>query len=591
MIENTDKLQFEQNPLGKVISVDTATVVIEAESEEKLTSMQVNRLVSLESGSGGVFLVGIIQKITRGFKEESTPNTLLEGNEVSDIQLINSVRISLIGTFFDRLDGIKNVFYRSLQNVPEIDAKCYPIEGELLTQFMQVISRASEGANDLHIGNYSLDKDATAYLNGNKFFQRHAVIVGSTGSGKSYSTAKIIEQISKLPKGNSIVFDIHNEYEPLTNEEGIVRLKIASPVDIEKASTIKDGVIHLPYWLLGYEDMVSMLVDRSDQNAPNQSMIMSRTIFEAKKILLEETGNHSVLSNFTIDSPVPYDLNYVLNRLINLNTERVSGARGGEKNGDFNGKLSRLIARLENKKSDRRLGFLFPENDELLKYDWLNHLIESLLGIKSNDKVKIIDFSEVPSDILPLVIGLVSRLVFSIHQWIPKEDRHPVSLFCDEAHLYIPNRNQSAIDEAALNMFERIAKEGRKYGVGLVVISQRPSEVNRTVLSQCSNFVAMRLTNADDQNVIRKLLPDSLSGFSDILPTLDIGEALVVGDASLLPTRIKIAKPNHKPNSGTIEFWDDWHSESIPDCLNKAIESWRRQSQANDQEQLLKDTA
>ena len=133
-------------------------------------------------------------------------------------------------------------------------------------------------------------------------------------------------------------------------------------------------------------------------------------------------------------------------------------------------------------------------------------------------------------------------------------------------------------DDISLDIFERIAKEGRKYGVSLVVISQRPSEVNKTLLSQCSNFVSMRLTNAEDQGVIKRLLPDSLGGFSDILPTLDTGEALVVGDASLLPSRIRIDEPQNKPNSGTVNFWDEWQKPVKDNRLLIAVDNWRKQN-------------
>ena len=190
------------------------------------------------------------------------------------------------------------------------------------------------------------------------------------------------------------------------------------------------------------------------------------------------------------------------------------------------------------------MGFCFKGGSDILEFDWLERFTYALLGSTSENGqggIKVIDFSEVPSDVLPLIVSLVARLAFSVQQWAPSSIRHPVALICDEAHLYIPQRSLAdAADDISIDIFERIAKEGRKYGVSLVVISQRPSEVNKTMISQCSNFVSMRLTNADDQAVVRKLLPDSLGGFSDILPTLDTGEALVVGDASLLPTRIRI---------------------------------------------------
>ncbi len=191
--------------------------------------------------------------------------------------------------------------------------------------------------------------------------------------------------------------------------------------------------------------------------------------------------------------------------------------------------------------------------------------------------LKIIDFSEVPSDILPLITGLIGRLVFSVQQWMDDKKRHPVALFCDEAHLYIPATLKGGMEEKGLASFERIAKEGRKYGLSLVVISQRPSDVNKTILSQCGNFIAMRLTNPDDQNVIKRLFPDSLGDFSEMLPILDIGESLIVGDASLLPSRVKVDPPSVKPNSATVDFWDEWDKTKSKKGIKQAVESLRKQ--------------
>ena len=171
--------------------------------------------------------------------------------------------------------------------------------------------------------------------------------------------------------------------------------------------------------------------------------------------------------------------------------------------------------------------------------------------------------------------------VFSVQQWTPSARRHPIALFCDEAHNYIPDTAQDDSEaRVAVRTFERPAKEGRKYGVGLVIISQRPAEVSRTVISQRNTVIAMRLTNAEDQAGVRSLLPDTLAGFADLLPVLDVGEAVVVGDASLLPARVRIAEPRHKPDSRTIDFWTRWSGDGDGDAgevLAAACESWRRQ--------------
>lgn len=567
----------DEEALGKVASVDTTNVIVEVENIDQLKRLQVNHLSVLQSSRPGQHLIGLITQVTRKRGVEDIINDGINDHTPE----LNLCRIALIGTMLDRDGERENVFRRTLESVPEIDANCFSLEGDNLTGFMRTLSSVSADGNALTLGKYTLDEHAVAYLNGNKFFQRHAFIGGSTGSGKSWTTAKIIEQMSGLATANAIVFDLHGEYAPLVGK-GIQHFKVAGPADVEAKRTIDDDVIYLPYWLLSYEALVSMFVDRSDQNAPNQAMIMAREINQAKQKYLEENGQQEVLKHFTVDSPVPFDLDVLMSRLNEINVEMVPGAGGKPKQGDFFGKLARMISRLENKISDRRLGFMFNGGDGLLDFTWLDKLTTAVLGSTSeNGKagIKIINFSEVPSDVLPLIVSLVARVTFSIQQWTPSQLRHPIALLCDEAHLYMPQRNMAdSADDISLDIFERIAKEGRKYGVSLVVISQRPSEVNKTMLSQCSNFVSMRLTNAEDQGVIKRLLPDSLGGFSDILPTLDTGEALVVGDASLLPSRIRIDEPQNKPNSGTVDFWDEWQKPVKDNRLSIAVDNWRKQN-------------
>lgn len=568
----------KEESIGSVYSVDTGTVLVNVSNLDALRKMQVNHLVVLRSSRAGQHLIGLINKIMR--KALIGVNEGEDGEAQDDRTLVeNTVRVSLIGTLLDAVGTDQNVFRRTLETVPEIDAPCFDLNGEKLTGFMRAISKQIvEGQEPLSLGKYTLDEEANAWIDGNRFFQRHAVVVGSTGSGKSWTVARILEQVAELPNASALLFDIHGEYEPLVGS-GISHLRIAGPGDLDGARTLNDGVIFLPYWLLTYEEMLAMLLDRSDQNAPNQAMVFNREVIDAKRAYLEKAGKGEVLANFTIDSPVPYALGGVIDRLQALDLEMVTGARA-EKQGPFNGKLTRFVQRLQSKIGDRRLGFLFNAGDDAMRYEWLEELAIVLLGsttVRNKGGVKIIDFSEVPSDILPLIIGLVARLVFSVQQWTEKDQRHPVALLCDEAHLYIPERHETGVSEAGLRSFERIAKEGRKYGVGLTVISQRPSEVNRTVLSQCSNFVAMRLTNAEDQAVIRRLLPDTLGGFADLLPILDIGEALVVGDAAMLPSRIRIDEPVNRPNSATVAFWDRWAAESVENGIPAAVEALRKQ--------------
>lgn len=555
--------------IGTVQAVDTANVVVGVENEDVLSSVKVNNLIIIRASKERQTLIGMVNKIIRKF------NGVMQDDkeDEEDITTDDIVRINLIGTLLDKKGTKSNIFKRTLESVPEIGAECYVMNDDNLAKFMGVISSVSkDDADPLNIGTYALSKHAQAYLDGNKFFQKHAVIVGSTGSGKSCTVATIIEQIALLKSANAILFDIHGEYSPITGNN-IKHYKIAGPND-----TYADEVLFLPYWILTYEEMMSMMLDRGDNNAPNQAMLFSKTVLEKKKDFLSSNGIESIVDDITIDSPIPYEMNSLIKQFYDYNMEMVDGSKG-KKKGPYNGLLSRFIQRLENKINDKRLNFMFSQEEQLLKYDYMEELCQKLLSSASNGGgIKIIDFSEVPSDILPLIVSLIARIVFTIQQWTNKDKIHPIAIFCDEAHLYIPQNVSLGIESLSLMSFERIAEEGRKYGVGLVVITQRPSEVDRTVLSQSSNFVAMRLTNSDDQNVIKKLLPDSLGNFGDLLPVLDVGEAIVVGDASLLPSRILINRPNPEPNSSTVKFWDEWSKERSEDAITEAVNSMRRQS-------------
>src|SRR5690554_918589 len=576
---------FEESAtIGTVFSVDTATIIIKVDELDKLRKLQVNHLIAVKSSKAGQHLIGIINRITRKVSDDENP--VNEDLGMSNFLLTeNIVKVNLIGTLIDKYGEKENVFKRTLDTVPEIEANCFPIDGENITKFMRTISSQENYAVPLSLGKYSIDENAEAFLDGDKLFQRHAVIVGSTGSGKSWCVAKLVEQIAKLPMANSILFDIHGEYSGEGfKADGLQHLKIANPSDLGKKGSLENNVLMLPYWLLTYEEMLAMLLDRSDSNAPNQAMIFSKTVFNEKVKFLESIGDTTFKDSITIDSPIPYKMENVLAEIIRLDNEMVEGARAGsEKQGPFYGKMTRFIQRLEAKSQDKRLGFMFQISKDELEIDWMNKLCNALMhGSNNNSKkagVKVIDFSEVPSDVLPLVIGLVARLVFTVQQWTTNEKRHPICLLCDEAHLYIPERtSQDSASELGLKNFERIAKEGRKYGVSLIVISQRPAEVNRTVLSQCNNFISLRLSNAEDQAVIKRLLPDNLSGLTEVLPILDIGEALIVGDASLLPTRVLISEPTIKPDSATIKFWKEWSNKDAKQDIKNAVIGLRKQS-------------
>jgi hypothetical protein len=449
---------------------------------------------------------------------------------------------------------------------------------------MGVLSQGVDSDTALRLGFFAIDPTAQAVADGDRFFQRHAAILGSTGSGKSWAVASILERANALDHPNIILLDLHGEYASLgkNKENGFAEyLKIAGPGDLKFPSNRN---LFLPYWLLNQEEMRSMLLDRSDSNAPNQATRFTALVLEAKTDYLQQNNIKEVLASFTVDSPIPYDIHKILDSLREDDIAMVPGSSGRDKQGPWHGKLTRLINRLETKIVDRRYGFLFNPPPESSHYGWLQDIAVRFLSTKSEGTsgIKIVDFSEVPADVLPTVISVFARTLYDIQFWMEDPSRTPVCMVCDEAHLYLPVRQDAdAPSKRALDTFERIAKEGRKYGFALLVVSQRPSDVSKTILSQCNNFIALRLTNDQDQSAVKSVMPDSMAGIADVLPLLDIGEAIVLGDSVLLPSRIKLDKPKATPLSLTKNFWREWGERASDDeSIRLGVESLRRQSRS-----------
>lgn len=574
-------LQFaEADLLGRVSSVDTSRVAIDVSNSVLLTRIGIGNLIAIKGSTEREFLIAITERVTRSLSDALPDELTADGDDLPLTAVpSDTVRGALIGTF-RTVDGEKkNTFKRGADSFPQIDRECYVVEGANLQRFMGILGAEYPPNERLKLGVFVADKTAEAIASGDKFFQRHAAILGSTGSGKSYAVALILERAAQLKYPNILVFDMHGEYAPLADPSKggfATRLRIAGPGDLVAPA---DDALFLPYWLLNRDEMLSMILDRSDQNAPNQASRFTSHVRALKERTLKAEGKNDVAKTFTVDSPIPYDIKDLLDILNTDNTTKGVGKTGPVK-GEWEDKLTRFISRMEAKLEDRRYGFMFTPPAAANTYDWLAAQIAKLLGSNGGKGIKIIDFSEVPSDVLPVVTGTLARLLYDVQFWMAAEKRTPVTLLCDEAHLYLPVRDDAdAVQRQALGAFERIAKEGRKYGFSLLVVSQRPSDVSRTILSQCNNFLSLRLTNDADQGVIKRLMPDSLAGLTSVLPLLDTGEALMLGDAVLLPSRIKLDLPTVAPDSATRDFWKDWGVQA-PDvtALARAVESLRSQT-------------
>ena len=546
--------QYLTQEIGNVQNVDTQKVIVNVKKEELLNKLKINDLAILSGNNADEKLIGIVTKVSKKSID-------FNGTEIDEDSLLeysyNFCSITLVGTFYSKISPTQNnIFKRAVNTYPEINSPVFQADDDALYMIMNSLTNNQSHGKELNIGKYASNQSVEAILDGNKFFQRHAAIVGSTGSGKSFSVANILEKTNGLDYSNIIIFDLHGEY----NE-----LSYAKQIKIGDAATD----LQIPLWFFNYEEIHSLFIESSEGTSSNQRAIVVKHILSKKKEYIESKANFSS-DIVTVDTPIPFSTKELKEYLENENikedrtgeTYKSGDKKGQEKTrqGQYYGKLTNLITRLQTKMDDKKYGFVFNEQ-HTSDSNYLNRFISEIMG---RDKhIKVIDLSEIPSDMLSIVIGIVTRLVYDVQFWMtPKrnETRHPLAFICDEAHLYIPRdiTKLKAVEKKSLEIFEKISKEGRKYGVSLVVVSQRPAELNSTIISQCNNIISLKITNDRDKTAVATMLTDSLVGLVETLPNLDVGECIVIGDAIKLPTKILLDKPKEEPKSSTIDFWDRW---------------------------------
>lgn len=414
----------------------------------------------------------------------------------------------------------------------------------------------------------ALDLRISVPVNGNKFFNKHFAIVGSTGSGKSHSVAKILQSAineknqgyTGLNNSHIVVFDIHNEYKNAFPEANLIG--------------IKDLV--LPYWLLNSEELEELFLD-TEANDHNQRSVFKEAVIKGKQDKF--TGQADEKEKIHYDSPLFFDIKTVLEYANEKNTEMTQGSRG-EKQGALFGKLTNFTSRLENKINDKRLEFLLGQKSKDISFE---NTIKQFLAYKApNDSnITIVDLGGIPFEVLSITVSLISRILFEYGYFYKKlldktnkECETPLLLVYEEAHKYVPKSDLSKY-RASKAAIERIAKEGRKYGVTLGIVSQRPSEISETIFSQCNNFLAMRLTNPDDQNYVKRLLPDTLGNLTDTLPSLQSGEALIIGESVIIPSLVKIDECTNKPSSNDVRYLEIWKEQWKNVNFDGVIGEWK----------------
>ncbi len=586
--------------IGQVLSCAPEVIVVAIDNlkvfEEHKSSLQVGRYLRLAQGNNDFTVASI-----RNVKGVSTPDK--DGNPLWQFQIECQAVGTLVGG---------TTFERGSLLLPVPTEPAFIADKDTLDTLF-----AEDAEYQFPLGQLSLNKAITLRINGDRFFSKHIAVVGSTGSGKSCAVARILHDVvgidsrqnTNLGEQNNshiVIFDIHDEYRAafaLHDDQSFTR----NGLDID--------TLRLPYWLMNSEELESMFIESNEENSHNQVSQFKQAV------ILNKERHNSGIKEMTYDTPVYFSIKEVYRYIENMNREIIGRLENENRpklidgtlidnrkdhyfdemctfvpqstanatkatNGPFNGEFNRFVSRLETKLADRRLRFLLhPSKPDGTPYktEDFQQIMKQFLGYLNRANVTIVDLSGIPFEVLSITVSLVSRLIFDFcfHYSKLRHEQNelndvPVMIVCEEAHNYIP-QNDSVAYRSSRKSLERVAKEGRKYGLSLMVVSQRPSEVSETIFAQCNNFLALRLTNNADQNYVRRLFPDNSSGIADILPNLAPGECVVIGDAVLLPAVIQMPLPDPQPHSQSVKVHQEWRELWKDVTFDDVISRWRKE--------------
>lgn len=562
--------------IGKVVGVSGDHLIIslaEHSNHEGVDSgVHEDMMVNLQSEQGPIpLLIGqpgtfvsiripsgeLLAMITTINMKESTSSQLEIRTAEKDGDAIVETPKREIGAVPIGTINSSGTFERGTDVLPTVAAPVFAVSHTTLDNIYQ---QYAEG--NFSLGQLSLLPNQQAKINLDAFLSRHAAILGQTGGGKSWAVASILQKIAQFPQSTVVLFDLHGEYAQAFKDE---------------ADIISGAEIEFPYWLMNSEELIGLMVDRSEAAAPNQIAKFKDLLQTAKN--KPQENKDLKLKCITIDTPVYFKFDDILDEFRELDTQMVpSKGPKLEKQGPLHGQFTRLLMRIDSRLNDRRYDLIFHPKTYSTSAS-MEDIFRRLLGerVSNRKKIVVIDLSAIPFDVRNSVISLILRCLFDFSYWYQKiyQTSFPISVFADEAHIYLTDRNTNAI--STCESAERIAKEGRKYGISLTVISQRPREVSATILSQCNSFLCLRISHPEDQNYVRSLLPDSIKGITSMFSTLRRGEGILLGDSVMMPTRIKIDPPNPPPNSDDTSFYSVWNQEPTDLDVANVLDTWRRQ--------------
>ncbi len=437
-------------------------------------------------------------------------------------------------------------FKRGITTYPIPGSKVYPVTGPDLKQMFAADERAH-----VEIGTVYPTKDVRAALYIDALLGKHFALLGSTGTGKSTSAALILHRIcAQSPEGHIVMIDPHGEYSAAFKSHG----------ELYNVDNLA-----MPYWLMNFEEHCEVFVTTSGADRQQDMDILAKCLLQARGKNRAAEG----LSKLTVDSPIPYTLSDLTNAL----THEMGLLNKATDTAPF----MRLRGKIDEMKSDPRYQFMFSG---MLVADSMGAFVSKIFRLPARGKpISIIDVSGVPSDIVSVVVAVLSRLVFDYAIWSRSEVQRPILLVCEEAHRYVPS-DKTEKGQAVRKVLERIAKEGRKYGVSLGLITQRPSDLAEGVLSQCGTIIAMRLNNDRDQAFVKSAMPEGSRGFLDVIPALRNRECIVCGEGVSIPIRVSFddLERDRRPASSDPLFSELWRQTGDEEAMvGRVVKRWRSQ--------------
>nr|WP_237438372.1 ATP-binding protein [Alteraurantiacibacter buctensis] len=446
----------------------------------------------------------------------------------------------------ERLTGKIHGFRRGVTRYPIPGALVYPATTDDLRQIY-----ASDGRSAIQVGTVYPTTEIRAGIYIDAFLGKHFALLGSTGTGKSTSAALLLHRICQAaPQGHIVMIDPHGEYSAAFRNTGTI-------FDVSN--------LQMPYWLMNFEEHCEVLLRSTGNDLQEDKDILAKCLLAARyKNRLAQT-----MGKITVDSPIPY--------LISDLTNMLQDEMGKLDKATTSAPYMRIKTKIDELKADPRYQFMFSG---MLVGDTMATFISRIFRMPGDGKpISIIDVSGVPSDITSTVVAVLSRMVFDFAIWGRNEKTRPILLVCEEAHRYVPNE-KNADGSSVGRILSRIAKEGRKYGISLGLITQRPSDLAEGVLSQCGTIISMRLNNDRDQAFVKAAMPEGARGFLDSIPALRNRECIICGEGVSIPIRVAFdnleeAKRPASEDPSFVDLWSECGGEE--EQVERVVQRWRSQ--------------